>query len=249
MQITVTGRRAQVTDRFRRHLDEKLEQLAGIAPDVTACHVLWSHEPNPRRAEGAERIEITCQDRKTVVRAEASAEREYEALDAALAKVTERLRRLKDRRKIHKGRPKAASVAEATADLDTVPTGESLVEEAKRHQKEAELVEAGVDLEMLPSDPVVAGLGGDVNCPISVRTKVHEADPMTLDQALARMELVGHDFYLYVDAETQRPSVVYRRRGWSYGVIHLDQGQEQTGAADGAGAQSADRDAAGSDAA
>ena len=71
-------------------------------------------------------------------------------------------------------------------------------------------------------DPVVAGLGGDANCPISVRTKVHQAEPMTLDQALARMELVGHDFYLYVDAETSRPSVVYRRHGWSYGVIHLD---------------------------
>lgn len=227
MQITVTGRRAQVTDRFRRHLDEKLEQLAHIAPEVTSCEVLWSHEPNPRRADGAERIEITCRDKRTVVRAEAAAEREYEALDAALAKVTERLRRLKDRRKVHKGRPKA-SVAEATAPLEPVGNGESLVEEATRHQREAEMVEAGIDISMLPSDPVVAGLGGDANCPISVRTKVHEAEPMSLDQALAHMELVGHDFYLYVDAETSRPSVVYRRHGWSYGVIHLDTPAEDT---------------------
>ena len=45
---------------------------------------------------------------------------------------------------------------------------------------------------------------------------------MTLDQALYEMELVGHDFYLYVDQETERPAVVYRRRGYDYGVISLD---------------------------
>lgn len=86
MQITVTGRRAQVTDRFRRHVDEKLERLADIAPDISRCEVLWTHEPNPRRSEDAERIEITCHDKRTVVRAEASAEREYEALDAVMAR-------------------------------------------------------------------------------------------------------------------------------------------------------------------
>lgn len=226
MQITVTGRRAQVTDRFRRHVDEKLERLADIAPDISRCEVLWTHEPNPRRSEDAQRIEITCHDKRTVVRAEASAEREYEALDAVMAKVTERVRRLHDRRKVHKGRPKGSSVAAATAALEPVANGESIVEEATRRQREQELIEAGVDISMLPSDPVVAGLGGDANCPISVRTKVHQAEPMTLDQALARMELVGHDFYLYVDAETSRPSVVYRRHGWSYGVIHLDPAEE-----------------------
>ena len=51
---------------------------------------------------------------------------------------------------------------------------------------------------------------------------------MTLDQALYEMELVGHDFYLFVDAETGRPSVVYRRRGWSYGVIRLRLGSTST---------------------
>ena len=58
--------------------------------------------------------------------------------------------------------------------------------------------------------------------PIEVRTKVHATAPMALDQALYEMELVGHDFYLFHDSESDRPSVVYRRRGWSYGVIHLD---------------------------
>ena len=57
--------------------------------------------------------------------------------------------------------------------------------------------------------------------PIEVREKVHASAPMTLEDALNQMELVGHDFYLFHDSDTGQPSVVYRRRGWSYGVIHL----------------------------
>ncbi len=57
--------------------------------------------------------------------------------------------------------------------------------------------------------------------PMYVREKVHEATPINLDQALYEMELVGHDFYLFVDAETAQPSVVYRRRAYDYGVIRL----------------------------
>jgi hypothetical protein len=55
-----------------------------------------------------------------------------------------------------------------------------------------------------------------------VREKTHQAAPMTLDQALYEMELVGHDFFLFVDKETELASVVYRRRGYDYGVIRLE---------------------------
>jgi hypothetical protein len=54
-----------------------------------------------------------------------------------------------------------------------------------------------------------------------VREKVHQAAPIHLDQALYEMELVGHDFYLFIDATTSQPSVVYRRRAYDYGVIRL----------------------------
>jgi hypothetical protein len=58
--------------------------------------------------------------------------------------------------------------------------------------------------------------------PVLIREKTHAAVPMSLDQALYEMELVGHDFFLFVDGDAGVPSVVYRRRGWSYGVIRLD---------------------------
>ena len=61
-----------------------------------------------------------------------------------------------------------------------------------------------------------------VDSPVEVREKVHRSTPMTLSDALSEMELVGHDFYLFHDIDTDRASVVYRRHGWSYGVLHLD---------------------------
>ena len=80
-------------------------------------------------------------------------------------------------------------------------------------------VEEVVTLERQVGPITVTGDG-----PLVVREKTHPADPMTLDQALYEMELVGHDFYLYVDKESERPAVVYRRRGYDYGVISLDLG-------------------------
>ncbi|MHB1595693.1 MAG: ribosome hibernation-promoting factor, HPF/YfiA family [Streptosporangiaceae bacterium] len=57
--------------------------------------------------------------------------------------------------------------------------------------------------------------------PLVVRQKFHNAGPITIDQALLEMELVGHDFYLFHDIDEDVPSVVYRRRGYQYGVIRL----------------------------
>ncbi len=59
------------------------------------------------------------------------------------------------------------------------------------------------------------------NGPLVVREKFHAATPMAIDQALFEMELVGHDFFLFTDAASGLPSVVYRRRGYQYGVIRL----------------------------
>jgi hypothetical protein len=77
------------------------------------------------------------------------------------------------------------------------------------------------DHETAPTSSV-AGIEVVGDGPLVVREKVHEASPMALDQALYEMELVGHDFFLFIDSHSGRPSVVYRRRGYDYGVIALD---------------------------
>ena len=208
MEITVTGRRVQVTDRFRRHLDEKLSKIPQLAPRVMRVDVVISHEPNPRRAAESERVEITCHVKRAVIRAEACADEEYAALDLAMTKLLERLRRTQDRRRVHRGRRVPESVAEATAPLADQPVG---LDGGSSATAEGD-----------PEERVHEKLGTHGNSPIEVREKVHASPPMGLDQALNNMELVGHDFYLFEDVDTGRPSVVYRRRGWSYGVLRLD---------------------------
>jgi hypothetical protein len=72
----------------------------------------------------------------------------------------------------------------------------------------------------LSADDVVP-IQAEGNGPLVVREKYHVAGPMAIDQALLEMELVGHDFFLFRDTQDGRPSVVYRRRGYQYGVIRL----------------------------
>ena len=207
VEIVVTGRHVQVSERFRRHLDDKLAKIPQLAPRVQRLDVVVTHEANKRQAKACDRVEITCHVKGPVVRAEAVADDKYGALDIAMDKLLERLRRDHDRRRVHRGRRAPESVAQATARLANgqVAGGEA-----------ASAAEEGED-----------ALLDEGESPIEVREKVHASTPMDLDQALYEMELVGHDFFLFHDKDTQQPSVVYRRRGWSYGVIHLDVSQDQ----------------------
>jgi ribosomal subunit interface protein len=205
VEIVVTGRHMQVSDRFRDHLDEKLAKIPQLAPRVQRVDVIVSHEPNKRQAKSCERVEITCHVKGPIVRAEACLDDKYSALDVALDKLMERLRRAQDRKRVHRGRHTPESVAAAT----------SRIKEPEGGRPGEEHVHEGLNGD---GDP----FGSQGNSPVEIREKIHATVPMALDQAVREMELVGHDFYLYHDEDTGQPSVVYRRRGWSYGVIHLD---------------------------
>lgn len=212
MEIVITGRRTEVPERFRRIAEEKLAKIGQLAPRAHRVDVELSHERNPRQSPTSEKVEITVLGKGPVIRAEASSEDTLAALDLAFGKLLERLRRSRDRRKVHHGRqtppsvraPGAVEVAAAAAGFGSGPVAE--VEDAELNGSEH------------PQDVE--------NSPVVIRTKDHVAVPMTLDQALYEMELVGHDFFLFVDAESGLPSVVYRRRGWNYGLIRLVVGAE-----------------------
>ncbi len=205
MDIVVVGRHAEIPERFRRHIEDKLSKVEQLAPNAQRIDVEVTHERNPRLADRAERVELTVRDRGPVVRAEASASDRYAALDAATARLLERLRRARDRRKNHHGRHEPAPV-EA---LPAVPA------------PEPEVVEAPARL-AAPTEPGVTVESTLGDSPVVIRQKVHTTVPMTVDEALYEMELVGHPFYLFIDAETHQPCVVYHRHGWTYGVIRLD---------------------------
>ena len=204
MDIVVKGRNTEVGERFRTHVADKLAKIEKLDPKVISIDVECSQERNPRMADQRERIELTIYSRGPVVRAEASAQDSYAALDAAVTKLEGRLRRAHDRRVVHHGAKTPVSVATATARLE-MQNG----------------VAAGVRGAAAQDEPGSDQGASRDDGPMFVRQKVHAATPINLDQALYEMELVGHDFYLFVDAETSQPSVVYRRRAYDYGVIRL----------------------------
>ncbi|WP_037575831.1 ribosome hibernation-promoting factor, HPF/YfiA family [Phaeacidiphilus oryzae] len=206
MDIVVKGRKTEVPERFRKHVAEKLEKIQKLDGKVISLDVEVSKERNPRQADRSDRVEITMRTRGPVIRAEACASDAYAALDKASARLDAQMRKVADRRRVaKKGEGKAPiSVAEATAPLAAELNGSAAEEPAD----EVPVTRIGT-LEIEGEGPLV------------VREKTHEAEPMALDQALYEMELVGHDFYLFVEKDSGMPSVVYRRRGYDYGVIHL----------------------------
>jgi ribosomal subunit interface protein len=204
MEVVVTGRHCELSDRFRGHVEEKLSRLEKHDHRIIRVQVEVECERNPRQHDRAVRLQLTAFSKGPVIRAEAAAEDKMAALDLALDKMAAQMRRAADRRRVHHGRHTPVSVAEALADSPV----------------------DGVAPE--PGDTVTERNVGPIavtgDGPLVVREKTHPASPMTLDQALYEMELVGHDFYLFVDKENDRPAVVYRRRGYDYGVISLDLG-------------------------
>ena len=204
MDIVVKGRNVEVPDHYREHVADKLGKVKRYDQKLIRADVELFHERNPRQSDRCQRVEITVMTRGPVVRAEACAQDFYAALDCAINKLDGRLRRSADRRRVHRGRHAPVSVAAATAGL---PTDLPSVDPPP------------ADESMNAFSPVEH----DDNQPWRiVREKEHPADPMTVDDALFQMELVGHDFYLFHDKESGRPSVVYRRRGYDYGLLSLE---------------------------
>ena len=208
MDIVVKGRNVEVPDHFREHVAQKLAPSERLDSRVIRLDVELMHEKNPRQSDRCQRVEITCNSKGPIIRAEACAADFYAALDAAVLKLEARLRKAHDRRRVHHGRHTPASVAEATAGL---PVGVAVGANGLSAGTAAETVGV-LDVVEAPADDTAS---------LIVRDKTHAAEPMTSADALHEMELVGHDFYLYMDADTGLPSVVYRRHGYDYGVIRL----------------------------
>jgi ribosomal subunit interface protein len=196
MEVVVRGRNVEVPEHFRQHVADKLGRVERYDSKIIRTDVELHHERNRRQNDSCQHVEITCRTRGPVVRSEACAADFYRALDLAIEKLERRLRQAADRRRVHYGRRTPTSVATATAAAVNSAT------------------------QSAEPEPVSAEDADDGPGRI-VREKEHPAKPMTVDQALFEMELVGHDFYLFADQDTGRPSVVYRRRAYDYGLIRL----------------------------
>jgi ribosomal subunit interface protein len=196
-EVVVKGRNVEIPDHFRIYVAQKLARLERFNRSIYLFDVELEHERNRRQRKNCQHVEITARGRGPVVRGEACADSFYAALESAVDKLESRLRRSKDRRKVHYGDKTPVSLAEATKVAAPPVASEDgehrdAVDGAEHHKP------------------------GRV-----VRTKEHPAKPMTVDDALYQMELVGHDFFLFHDKQSDRPCVVYRRHAYDYGLIRL----------------------------
>jgi ribosomal subunit interface protein len=207
MDITITGRGVGIPDRFEDYATEKSDKIAHLADKALALEIKVLRHHETSGTSGDDRVELTLIGPGPVVRAEASAADKYAAFDLAMDKLLERVRQAKDRKKVHRGSRRPESLREATSNgrvADLVPA-------------DAAVLQAVATGEI----PVVGAEEPDWS-PVVIRHKVFPATRMTQEDAVDHMELVGHDFFLFIDAVTDNPSVVYRRKGWDYGVIALD---------------------------
>jgi ribosomal subunit interface protein len=218
MEVIVKGRHITVPARFRQHAAAKLAKLEKLDQKAIRIDVEVSEERNPRQSDHRERVELTIRSRGPAIRAEAAADDRYAALDLAFAKLESRLRRAADRRKIkHGDNTPTVRVPGTLTDMESVAAPAPLAAAAAAVSATAAMNGDGVAV----SDGGLIPIQMEGDGPVILREKVHAARPMTIDQALLEMELVGHDFYLFHDRECDRFSVVYRRRGYDYGVIRL----------------------------
>ena len=206
-QVTITGRNVEVPEHFQERVNGKLAKIEKLDPTLKSFHVELKHEKNPRRESEAERIQITATGSGHLARAEAKEENFYAALEAAVDKLERSLRKVKARRNIamsgHRA-PKSTGVLAAEMEADAKAEQERAANEAGKYDVDPY------------ADQVEDVVPGQI-----VRSKVHSNAPRSVDDALSEMELVGHDFYLFVNEETNRPAVVYRRHAFDYGLIEL----------------------------
>lgn len=221
VEITVTGRNLGVTDRFREYAIEKAEKIDHLAEKAIAFEIKVSRHHETRGSSGDDRVELTLVGPGPLVRAESAGSDKYVAFDLAIAKLVERMRQSKDRRKVHRGQHRPVSLREASS------AGFSVVDVTPASPEVIQRVSTG----QIPVQGAEPEPGEADYTPVVIRQKVFPSSHMTVSDAVDHMELVGHDFFLFIDSETDRPSVVYRRKGWDYGVIGLEGEPEPAAAA------------------
>jgi ribosomal subunit interface protein len=238
VDIIFTARHTDVRERFRSHASAKLARIEKLDGRAIRIDVQITAEPNPRQSDRRERVELTVTSRGPAIRAEAASDDRFSAFDLAFAKLESRLRRACDRRKGRHGAHAAVRLTDlpeadlaSAAELPAIRLGRgggllagnaaSAMAAMAAAADEADAAEEATAAEEPAEEPREIPVDVQGTGPLVVREKFHAATPMAIDQALFEMELVGHDFFLFTDAASGLPSVVYRRRGYQYGVIRL----------------------------
>ncbi|MFC8680999.1 ribosome hibernation-promoting factor, HPF/YfiA family [Microbacterium ureisolvens] len=208
METSIVGVGVGITDRFRSVVEEKATRIENLAPRAQRVDVKVTHRAYHNGRVEDETVELTVNGKGPVMRAEATDGDKFTALDLAVDKLCEQLRRAKDKRVDARNHPRGAKFEKGSGAIQGIDVQPASVD----------VLRAVATGEI----PIVTGNEEEEGyTPVVIRTKEFHPEWMSVEEAVDRMELVGHDFFLFIDARTDHPSVVYRRKGWDYGVISL----------------------------
>lgn len=215
MEVNISARNLTVSDRFREYVSERTHKVEHLASRAESMSIKVTRHDHQRAAGVEDQVELTVTEPGHVIRAEAHGPDKFAAFDIALEKLAERLRRLGDKNKVHRGQHVPLSLTELSAhdfaELSVQPVDSDVL--LGQRTAAAKLNDSPATE---PESPTYLG-----ESPVVIRRKEFAGSELTAEEAVDRMELVGHDFYLFLDSQTKKPSVVYRRKGWNYGVIAL----------------------------
>jgi len=209
METNIVGIGMEIPGPFNDYALQKAEKIEQLAERAVAFQIKLTRQNERNGVAGEDKVELTLFGPGPLVRAESTGQDKFAVFDQAMAKLLERVRRAKDRRKVHRGRHRPPSVREASTDgrvADIVPASAQVLDEVRNGGGPR---------------PDEEAMGEEEYSPVVIRKKVFGAARLSAEDAVDQMELVGHDFFLFIDSETDRASVVYRRKGWNYGVISL----------------------------
>ncbi|WP_322816604.1 ribosome hibernation-promoting factor, HPF/YfiA family [Chloroflexus sp.] len=192
MELTIKSRNGKISDRQRAHIEEKLSKLERYLHGITSITVEVQHEQQ-RNVGEIYRVQTTLvAEHGVILRAEERASDLYAAIDEVQEVLQRQIARYKDK------------YWRRSREQRRAPNGLTPAEEVAIAEAEAAAL----------ATPTEVGVESRV-----IRTKTFRLRPMFVDDAIEQMELLGHNFFVFQDAETMQVSVLYRRRDGNYGVI------------------------------
>ncbi len=198
MDVTIKGRNVKITEALENYAKKKLDKLDRYLPNINDVRVDLSHE-HTRRGEDLMSAQITVRhQRGAILRAEERIPGDInKAIDSAVEKIFRRVQRFKSKRS-RKGKERFVATLEELDLAEEIPEIEEYVDEY-------------ADMDEAPATETAAS-------PVERRKDIDLA-PMSEAEAIEQMELLGHNFFLFFNADTGKINALYKRATGGYGIL------------------------------
>jgi putative sigma-54 modulation protein len=201
MDLHIRANGTKVTEGMREFIDRRMLRLDKIASHVVDAQ-LELRTVTSRTGAELTTAQLTLQTGRHVLRAEVRDPEPAKAIDAAIDKLLAQARRYNDKRLSGKKRVAPSREMPLTSPSLDVPD-----------------VLAAASATVAYADPTEDGFEEDGEDNRVVRIKRFPMKPMHVDEAIDQLELVGHDFFLFLNADENQFNVLYRRRDGDYGLL------------------------------